>query len=296
MKGRLLTLLLLALSCAHVDRVDPALREGSLMIDGRSRAFLSWEAPRGAPLVIALHGRLGTAAGLEKLSGLLSIARREGFTLVLPEGVDRSWHDARDVGPAAKQGVDDVKFLASVIDEFVERRGVDRSRVYVLGMSNGGFMTLTLVCRLADRLAGAASITGGLSTKLQADCPLSRPVPLAFFLGTEDPLVPFKGGQVANDRGEITPAEDAARFFAEKNGCALTPTRRLLPDFDPADGTRVEVQTFGGCAAPVELHVIEGGGHTWPGGWRYLGERFVGKVSRDENASEAAWAFFNGRR
>lgn len=282
---------LLLVSCAHAPALDPSLQFGSLISGGRTRTFLSWQAPAGAPLVIALHGRLGTGAGQAKLSGLVPIARREGFTLVLPQGVDRSWHDARDVGPAAKQGVDDLAFLSALIDDFVAR-GADPSRVFVLGMSNGGFMSLSLACHLADKLAGVASVTGGLSTKLQADCPMSRPVPLALFLGSEDPLVPFTGGQVAHDRGEITSAQDAARFFAGKNGCARDPEKHPLPDLDPSDGTRIEEQVFGSCAAPVHLFVVNGGGHTWPGGWAYLREGLVGKTSRDLDASEAAWAFF----
>ena len=42
----------------------------------------------------------------------------------------------------------------------------------------------------------------------------------------------------------------------------------------------------------VVLYIIEGGGHTWPGGYQYLNERIIGKTSRDMNAAEVIWNFF----
>jgi polyhydroxybutyrate depolymerase len=42
----------------------------------------------------------------------------------------------------------------------------------------------------------------------------------------------------------------------------------------------------------VTLAVIEGGGHTWPGGYQYLPERFIGRTSRDIDANSLIWNFF----
>lgn len=294
-RSSLLTLPFLVLACAHVGiAADPELTEGTLSVDGRARKYLVWDAGKGAPVVLSLHGRAGTMAGQEKLASLLPIARREKFTLVIPAGLHESWHDARDYGPSAEEGVDDVKFISALIDELIARRGADPKRVYVVGMSNGGFMALTLACRLSEKLAGAAAITGQVAKKLELDCPMKKPLPIALFLGTEDPLVPFKGGMVARVRGETLGARESAAFLASKNGCTAEPTVAVLPDTDPADGTKVSLTRYAGgqCQAPLNLYVIEGGGHTWPGGWQYAMERLIGKTSRDLNASEVSWAFF----
>ncbi|MBW1972604.1 MAG: phospholipase, partial [Deltaproteobacteria bacterium] len=40
------------------------------------------------------------------------------------------------------------------------------------------------------------------------------------------------------------------------------------------------------------LYGIEGGGHTWPGGYQYLPERIIGKSSKDIDASKVIWNFF----
>ena len=42
----------------------------------------------------------------------------------------------------------------------------------------------------------------------------------------------------------------------------------------------------------VAVFTVKGGGHTWPSGWQYLNERFIGRTSRDFSASDAAWEFF----
>jgi polyhydroxybutyrate depolymerase len=288
-------LLLILSCCAHArPPADSDLKPGAIESGGRRRTFLAWSPDKpGAPLVVALHGRLGTPVGMEQMTGLTALAKREGFTVVFPAGVDRSWHDARDIGPAAARGVDDVAFLSALIDEFIAR-GSDPRRVFVLGMSNGGFMALTLACRAAEKVTAVASVTGGVSVPLAEDCAMVKPVSAAFFLGTDDRLVPFQGGRVANGHGETLSADASARFWAGKIGCQREPVCERLPDAAPDDGTRVELRRWFGCkaGAHVELYVIEGGGHTWPGGWQYAREFLVGKTSKDVSASEAAWRFF----
>ena len=42
----------------------------------------------------------------------------------------------------------------------------------------------------------------------------------------------------------------------------------------------------------VDLYVIEGGGHTWPGGLRYASVGLIGRTTRSLDASETIWRFF----
>jgi polyhydroxybutyrate depolymerase len=39
----------------------------------------------------------------------------------------------------------------------------------------------------------------------------------------------------------------------------------------------------------VITYVVDGGGHTWPGGLQYLPESVIGKSSRDMDASLTLW-------
>jgi len=296
-----LVVVIAGVRCAHVGEVPGAasLQTGSLEHGGRTRTFLfaAPESTKGpVPLVLALHGRLGTSEGMARLTGLVPLAQREGFLVVFPQGVNRSWADARKHGPAAEQGVDDVAFLAALIDDLValppNRPAVDPTRVYVLGMSNGGMMSLTLACRLSDRLAAVGSVTGAVPAVLKDDC-AGPAVPVALIQGDKDPLVPFAGGEVARNGGPVLSAAEGAALFAQRDGCAAQ-TVQALADTAPDDGTTTEVQISSGCreSAEVRLYTVKGGGHTWPGGWRYLRERFVGRMSKDFEASEELWRFF----
>jgi polyhydroxybutyrate depolymerase len=281
-------------ACARSPSTAHGLEAHTMQSGGLTRTFLAYTpAERGRPLVIALHGHGGDGAGQAALSGLLAIGQRERFTLVLPDGVERGWHDAREVGVVAERGVDDLGFLRAIITEHVAR-GADASRVFITGMSNGGFMALTAACTMADVVRAVASVAGGMAPALVANCAPSRPVAVLTVMGDADPVVPFEGGLVGHGRrGETAGARAVIERFAELDGCQGTPERTTLPDLDAADGTRVERARFSGCRAPVESLVIHGGGHAWPAGTRARAESATGRVSHDVNASEALWAFFD---
>jgi polyhydroxybutyrate depolymerase len=72
------------------------------------------------------------------------------------------------------------------------------------------------------------------------------------------------------------------------------PDVNVMPDTDPEDGTRVVREEYnnGRNGTEVALYSIEGGGHTWPGGFQYLPKRKIGVTSRDIDANEVIWAFF----
>ncbi len=270
---------------------------GTFTFQGRERAYrfvqpLSTVAP--APLVVALHGRWGTSEGQEQLGPTAELSRAEGFFLLLPDGVDMSWHDARHVGPAAKQNVDDVAFLDALTAQFVAQHSVDAKRVYVMGMSNGGLMAHTLACAHAERFAAFGSVTGNVPQALVGNCTPSKPISAAMVLGTADPLIPYAGGDIAMTGGKVLSADASFQFWAQHNGCEGEPAVTELTDKQPDDGTHTRVLTHAKCReeSEVVLFSVEGGGHTWPGGWQYLKEKAIGKTSRDFAASEALWRFF----
>ncbi|QSQ19100.1 dienelactone hydrolase family protein [Pyxidicoccus parkwayensis] len=288
---------LLCGGCAHGANASAPLQEGTLDSGGKTRSFI-YRVPgdKGPhPLVIALHGRLGQGRNQEQLSHLAELSAREGFIVVVPDGVRRSWADARGVTPASQQGVDDVRFVSDLIDHFVKTAGADPARVYVIGMSNGGIMAVTLACRLSERITAVASVTGGMPESLGTTCAPSRPVPIAFFMGDQDPFMPYAGGALGEDRGRVLPSREAAARWAALDGCAAGPALEELPDVDPQDGTRVERATWKDChgGAEVRLYTVKGGGHTWPGGTAYARERLIGRTSRDLDASREAWELFS---
>lgn len=288
---------LAALGCA--PKPGEGTVEASLDVGDRTRSYLyhlpsGWTAQpaKKYPLVIALHGRLGQGVSQEKLTHLSAIADREGFVVVYPDGVSKSWNDYRRVGPAADDEVDDVAYLSALITAFVRDHAVDDKRVYVTGMSNGAMMSYSAACELSDRVAAFGPVAGLLPEGSADACKPKRGVSMMLVVGTDDKLVPYHGGDVANDRGRVYSAEQTRDVFATKNGCGSPSPARFVDGED--DGTRVSIQESTGCkdGAEVVLVTVEGGGHAWPGGDRYLPDWAIGKTSRDIDASEELWKFF----
>ncbi|GIG62620.1 esterase [Longispora fulva] len=247
------------------------------------------------PVVLALHGALGTGEGLEALTGLDRVADERGLILVYPDGFDRSWADGRGVSPADKAHMDDVAFLAAVLDAVRrDHPAADRSRAFVLGMSNGAMMAHRLGCELSDRITAVAAVAGGIPATVAMGCHPARPPRMLDIQGTADPLVPYTGGEVTvpgtgQQRGELLSASDTATHWARLAGCAGPPTAAALPD-RVDDGTTTGTLTW--CAGQVELYAVTGGGHTWPGGVQYLPAVVVGPTARDFDASQVIGAFF----
>ena len=293
--GRVVAVVLLAAGLgAFRGDGDQAVR---IEVDGLARTYLLHVPPgprEKRPLVVLLHGRLGTGAGEARLSDFDPIADSVGALVAYPDGIRRSWADGRLGTPADKRGIDDVGFFRALVADVAAREPVDSSRIYVAGMSNGAFMTERLACDASDLIAAAGVVAGTLSDSLAARCRPTRPVPVMLMNGTADPLVPYGGGDLSGGRGHTLSVAETVAHWASWNGCAAAPASRILPD-TAHDGTTVTEERYGHCrdrADVVEL-TITGGGHTWPGGPQYLPARFIGPASRNLDGSRTLWTFFS---
>jgi polyhydroxybutyrate depolymerase len=295
-------LVLLFLIAGFTAPMNKKLRQGEsnqkIMVNGRARTYVLY-LPAGInsqskpSLVIALHGNLGTGAGTEKIASFEAIAEREKFVLVYPDGIEKSWNDGRPT-KANELGVDDVQFISTLIDSIVNVYKVNPKRVYVAGISNGGFMTMRLACELSAKIAAVASVAASMNQITADGCPLHAPMPVMVLQGTKDPLVPFTGGEVNSKvHGAVLSHLEVIAKWVQIDGCSPTPAVTQLPDI-AADGTTVTKTVYPGGKNNTEVisYVIENGGHTWPGGWQYLPKIFIGRTTRDINGSEVIWAFF----
>lgn len=279
---------------AHLDgptAVEQVLRHGERAREYRLYVPATLDRTRPVALVLALHGHGGTGHGMEQLTlGRLDrLADRDGAVIAYPDGIDHRWNDMLDAS-----SVDDVGFLVALVDALAARLPIDRARVFVTGMSNGGFMSVRLACARPDVFAAFAPVAAGLRGP---PCEPTRAVPMLFVNGTADPLVTYDGTTVHfGDRvlSEKRTTSDAVARFAERDGCTAPAEYENLPDRDPNDGSTVRVERRAGCrdTAEVLLYRVEGGGHTWPGGFQYLGERWIGRTNRDLDATDVIWSFF----
>lgn len=267
----------------------------TITVDGLERTYEFYAPPsiksgQPAALVIVLHGGGGRGRGIRTMTQFNPLADEKGFYVAYPDGLNRQWNDSREFIQGRTQA-DDVAFIKALITTLKQQYPINR--VFMTGMSNGGMMTYRLACELSDLITAAAPVAGNLVKDY--DCKPSRPVPLLAINGTADPLVPYNGGVVAREHGEVLSTEDTMTFWASNNGCTGTPSEEALPDTDPNDGTRVYKRTYPDCAAPLMLYRIEKGGHTWPGGRQYLPKRLIGPVNRDIDATRLIWDFFDSQ-
>lgn len=273
----------------------PGTTDHVLMHDGLRRPYrvhLPPLLPLGAPLVIQLHGGGGNGTGLDRLTRFHQLADRERLVVVAPNGHNRRWNDGRH----ADNEVDDVGFIAALIDCVAGWLPVDRRRVYVAGISNGAMMGARLASQLPDRIAAVAQVAGTVAEDAPAWWHPSRPVPFLQIHGSADPIVDYAGGAIRSrradrpDRGRVLGVDDWAALLAAGNGATGPDEQAIAPD--------VSVRRWRGPTpqSDVEFWRVAGGGHTWPGGNQYLPVGIIGTTSHTFDATQAIWRFLSSHR
>ncbi|MEO8505593.1 MAG: prolyl oligopeptidase family serine peptidase, partial [Acidobacteriota bacterium] len=193
---------------------------------------------------------------------------------------------------------DDVGFLHALVDRLVADHNVDRTRVYVTGISNGGSMTLCLAFQTPDFARAYAAVVASVpAPENMAVTPKNQPVSILFMNGTDDPINPWRGGDVVlwpvlKSRGTVLSAQASIDYFRKLAGLEGAPQVTKLPDRDPGDESTVVRSLW---SAPgkrsVALYAVQGGGHSVPHpamhAWRLLGHS-----NRDIHAANEIWNFF----
>lgn len=277
---------------------------GSLLSGGLQRTYLV-HLPAGYvknhlwPLVIILHGGGGEGKNMDALTGFNAESDSEGFVAVYPDAVGRNWNDGRGDPNIKSQAtdIDDVSFISALIDRLEDDLSINKKMIYITGISNGAIMCHRLGCELSSKIAAIAPVAGNIPVKMQPVWSPSHPLSVLIINGTDDPLVPWGGGDVTFlmlKRGKVISVADTVKFWVAKNECIAIPETYQLPHIDAADGTTTTVDSYKGCSGEVEvlLFTVKGGGHTWPGGLQYMSQSLIGKTSRDFNATTIIWQFF----
>ena len=134
-----------------------------------------------APLVVSLHGYRGPEQALaerENLSQLawgplVRVAGREGFIIAYPHAWLGKWNQFEGLENTALEdgrAVDDVGFIARVIQRLVDEGLVDPARVYLTGFSDGAIMSYKLLCTAEAPFAAAAPAGGSMYQKHRDTC------------------------------------------------------------------------------------------------------------------------------
>ncbi len=275
--------------------------ERSLTVGREQRTYLLSQ-PEGAvgpqPVVIALHGAGESSEGFRGYLGLEETAAKMRFTTVYPQGIGRVWNDGRPAAMRLKAVLtpgDDVAFLLALTRDLVAEGIADPNRIYLMGISNGGFMVERMACEHAELYAAYSVIMATAPANYREQCRPSRPVPIMFIHGTADAVIAWDG--FWTPMGATLSAPDSAELFAALDGCGEA-TVQQLPDLDRFDGTTVSVRRWSRCegVGEVALYRIERGGHQSPARVKTTAELatpFLGLRNRDIDAGAESWAFFS---
>lgn len=157
------------------------------------------EAGKKYPLLVFLHGagERGTDNSLQLLylpSLMASPLWRERYQcyVLAPQcRPDRKWVNSDWSAPTdpvmAESPTDQIAAVMQMIDQTIADEQIDVSRIYVTGLSMGGFGSWDLALRQPDRFAAVAPICGGV------DCSrltVLKSVPVWIAHGDDDTVVP----------------------------------------------------------------------------------------------------------
>jgi predicted peptidase len=146
-----------------------------------------YDAKEAWPLVLFLHGagERGDDLNIVKKHGppkLVNEGKEFPFVLVSPQCPSNRWWEPVE--------------LSALLDEIVEKQKIDKNRIYLTGLSMGGFGTWALAAYSPKRFAALVPICGGgepIKTKLLPH------VPTWVFHGAKDPVVPLARSEAMVD-------------------------------------------------------------------------------------------------
>lgn len=254
-------------------------------------------------MILCLHKEEESPESMARLTrkSFNDLADQNGFVVGYPEGLNKYWNDGRtdSISLSHYNNIDDVGFIDQLIDYGIDNFRVDPERIFITGMSNGGFMAFRLACELSERIAGIAAVSASLPLDQLVTCSPDSSVSVMMINGTRDPIMPFDGGEmVFNElsQGSVLASEEAVKYWLGENNCKEKFTKKDVGNTNLFDETRSERVEYHNCEndTKVALITVTNGGHTWPGGRQYANEKTIGKTSKDFNAAKEIWKFFKG--
>lgn len=267
------------------------------------------KTPGGRALVVVLHGAgasaqqvMGLAFPPSPLSVWLDIAAREELVVIAPDAGKRGWSDCF-ASPERVARQDDVGFIDALVNLAIAGHGVDPARVYLIGVSRGGWMAYAVAGALAHRLAAFSVVLAGMPRPERVAEP-ATPLPALFYGCTADPLIRYHGGKpwyAFRFAEPVRGIEASAHAWRRLAGLPDTPQVMRLPSSDPRVRTSVTRFLWGEDPAGMQvgLYRIEGAGHAEPSRLKRY-PRWInwltGLQNGDLEVAEAAWEFFRTKR
>lgn len=223
------------------------------------------------PLVVLLHGYTSSGAQQDSYMGFSKLANKFGFLFVAPDGnkepggnESRFWNATAACCDFFQTAVDDSAYVIGIINQMKQDYNVDTNRVYLIGHSNGGFMSYRAAYEHSGTIAAIASLAG--ASHIEDRDPPANPVHILQIHGTADDTIAYDGSEIQGNK--YPSALDSVTTWAKYNGCSSEGAQRELRDLDARiEGHESSVLLFeSGCqvGGSSELWTIAEGSHVPP--------------------------------
>lgn len=220
------------------------------------------------PLIVLLHGYGSNGGRQTNYFGLSDLIDDYDFLLVAPDGTPESqgngsrfWNASDACCNFYGSTVDDVAYVMSIISEMKSRYNVDARRVYLIGHSNGGFMSYRMAYEHSEEIAAIASLAG--ASHLSNREPPADGINILQIHGTADGTIAYQGGDIRENR--YPSAMRTVQQWASYNGCENSGKAREMRDLEASlPGYETGVLKFNiGCRpnGSTELWTIAAGTH-----------------------------------
>ena len=248
--------------------------------DGVERQYLIHvpeNLPENAPLVFALHGYTGYAKHVDAMLNLNELADANGFVVCYPQGsLDNSrtphWNARLELSDT-----DDIGFLSALAVALQSEYSLDPARTFTSGISNGGFMSYTLVAEAPQVFKAAASIIGTMSGYTWENRNIIQTAPILQVSGTNDNIVPSDGTMNTDGGwGGAPDIQTVMDFWIDLNNCTSTDTVPV------SDISTAYIHSDSSNGNQVWYYEVEGMGHEVPNGG-----------TKGFRSGELIWQFFS---
>lgn len=193
------------ISILTISMVTNAQTRKTITSEGQKREYLQY-APSDLgskrPLIISCHGMNQSAQyQWDALKDAKTLADKEKFVIVLPEGINSGWDISGDR---------DINLIKDLIAQMKKDFDIDENRVYLSGFSMGGMLTYHAMNKIPNVIAAFAPISGypmwGFTYTGK------RAIPVIHHHGTGDDVCVYSNVQRNIDE------------LVKKNKCSSTPT------------------------------------------------------------------------
>jgi predicted peptidase len=167
-----------------------------------------------SPLVVFLHG--GGESGDD-----LNLVKRHGLPKLIAQGRDFPFHVLAPQNPY-KKGFWDDRMIDEMVDDLIDSLNIDKNKIYLVGMSRGGYGVWRMAINNPDKYAAMISICAA-AIPIQYTTRVST-MPIWFFHGQKDDAIPVEQTIAAYEKMKTNNSKVKMTLYPEAKHDSWTET------------------------------------------------------------------------